>query len=87
MSTPSVAMTGKERQRKFRENNRERSRQLAREWYWRNREKAIEASVECNKKRRERQKKLDEEQKVEIERLQKLVHSLTNKEENLPTAH
>nr|WRK65057.1 hypothetical protein MarFTME_012 [Marseillevirus futianmevirus] len=57
----STPMTGKERAKKFRENNRERSRELAREWYYRNREKAVAANAERRERAREEQKRKDRE--------------------------
>ncbi|AHA46288.1 hypothetical protein ISTM_390 [Insectomime virus] len=71
----STAMTGKERARKFRENNREKSREHARNWYQRNKEKlAMEKAA--RQEEYERIIREHKEQKAEIERLQKLVQTL-----------
>ncbi|AHA46236.1 hypothetical protein ISTM_338 [Insectomime virus] len=64
MST-KTAMSNRERSKKFREANREKTRESAKAWYWRNREKVLEKRVE--------ERKLLETQKAEIERLRTLV--------------
>lgn len=69
-------MTGKERAKKFRENNPERARELAREWYHRNKERVLRERVEERIRKEEEQKKKDEQirkQEEELDKLRNLV--------------
>lgn len=56
-----TAMSNKERSKKFRENNREKTRESAKAWYWRNREKVLEKKAEDRAREQEEQRKKDEE--------------------------
>ncbi|ALX27460.1 hypothetical protein GMAR_ORF85 [Golden Marseillevirus] len=69
MSSTGKAMTSKERSKKFRENNREKTREAAKAWYWRNREKVLAKKVEDRAREQEEQRKKDEE----LSRLRQLV--------------
>lgn len=65
-------MTGKERAKKFRENNREKSREHARNWYQKNKEKLAREKL-AKQEEHERIIREHREQKAEIERLRNII--------------
>lgn len=78
MATVSTKMpkTCKERSKKYREANREKTRESAKAWYHRNKQKVLEKKAEeavLLKQQREQEKLLIQQQQEELQRLRALL--------------
>lgn len=69
-----TAMTAKERAKKFRENNREKTRENANAWYNRNKERIAKTKLEEKKRKEEMELKL-QQYESELETLKKIIVS------------
>ncbi|AGV01541.1 hypothetical protein C8_192 [Cannes 8 virus] len=74
--TTRTPKTCQERSKKYREANREKTREAAKAWYHRNREKALAHKAEVNRRKKEEREQellLIQQQREELERLRSLL--------------